>query len=121
MEFCMKKSICTHVLLFLATQALRSLSQNVGINNDASQPHSSAMLDVMSTDKGLLIPRMTEAQRNAIASPATGLMIYQTDITPGFYYYNGTIWTAVSGASSASSGLSEYAYIYNVECTSSCS
>ena len=87
-------------------------SQNVGINNDASQPHSSAMLDVMSTDKGLLIPRMTMAERDLIASPATGLMIYQTTNTAGFYYYNGSAWTSVSGSSSQ--GLAEYAYIYNL-------
>jgi len=75
----------------------------VGINNDNSVPDNSAMLDVKSTDKGLLTPRMTEAQRNAITTPATGLLIYQTDMTTGFYYYDGTTWTAVSGGAAASS------------------
>ena len=41
-------------------------------------------------------PRMTQTQRDAIASPATGLLIYQTDNTPGFYY-DGAAWTAISG------------------------
>ncbi|WP_329805619.1 tail fiber domain-containing protein [Flavobacterium facile] len=41
----------------------------------------------------MLIPRMTQAQRNLIGSPANGLLIYQTDATPGFYYFNGAIWT----------------------------
>ncbi|MDW7997063.1 MAG: hypothetical protein RMJ46_05220, partial [Bacteroidota bacterium] len=62
--------------------------QNVGIGTNA--PHSSALLDLESTTQGLLVPRMTQAQRNAIASPATGLIIYQTDNNPGFYYHNGT-------------------------------
>ena len=59
-------------------------------------PNASSSLDITSTSKGILIPRMTQAQRNAIVSPATGLMIFQTNNTPGFYYYNGTAWTAVS-------------------------
>ncbi|MDW8225658.1 MAG: hypothetical protein RMK93_06525, partial [Bacteroidota bacterium] len=74
--------------------------QNVGIGTNA--PHSSALLDLESTTQGLLVPRMTQAQRNAIASPATGLIIYQTDNNPGFYYHNGTTWipllSSVSGS-----------------------
>lgn len=50
--------------------------QQVGIGT--TTPHLSAILDITSTNKGLLIPRMTEAQRNAIASPADGLIIYNT-------------------------------------------
>ncbi|HYK44483.1 MAG TPA: tail fiber domain-containing protein [Parafilimonas sp.] len=59
-------------------------------------PNTSASLDITSTSKGILIPRMTQAQRNAIVSPATGLMIFQTNNTPGFYFYNGTAWTPIS-------------------------
>ena len=62
----------------------------VGINT--SSPHESAALDIVSTTGGLLVPRMTAAQRDAITSAATGLMIYQTDGTAGFYYYNGSSW-----------------------------
>lgn len=65
-------------------------SGSVGIGT--TTPNSSAKLEIKSTNKGLLIPRMTQAQRNAIASPANGLLIYQTDNNPGFYYYNGLIW-----------------------------
>jgi hypothetical protein len=50
-------------------------------------------LDISSTTAGLLAPRMTAAQKTAIATPANGLLIYQTDGTAGFYYYNGTTWT----------------------------
>jgi hypothetical protein len=58
-------------------------------------PNASSLLEVKSTTKGVLIPRMTQVQRNAIVSPATGLLIFQTDGTPGFYYYSGTSWTAI--------------------------
>ena len=60
----------------------------------AATPDNSAMLDIVSGNKGLLIPRMGMASRPA--SPATGLLIYQTDNTPGFYYYNGAAWVAVA-------------------------
>lgn len=69
-----------------------SSAQNVAINNDGSQPAASAMLDIKSNSKGLLIPRMTAAERMAIASPATGLLVYQTDGYGAFYYYGGNGW-----------------------------
>ncbi len=59
-------------------------------------PDASSLLEIKSTQKGILIPRMTAAQRNAIATPATGLLIYQTNSTPGFYYYTGTAWKAIT-------------------------
>ena len=55
-------------------------------------PGASSLLEMQSTTKGMLIPRMTKTQRDAIAAPATGLMIYQTNNTPGFYYYDGSTW-----------------------------
>jgi|GEM_PF-2204766 len=62
-------------------------------------PDSSAVLDLQASDKGLLIPRLTQTQRNAISTPVEGLMIYQTDNTAGFYYHNGSSWQSVgSGA-----------------------
>ena len=64
----------------------------IGINNET--PDASAALDITSTTGGLLIPRMTETQRDAISPAATGLMIYQTDGTVGFYYFNGSSWAA---------------------------
>jgi hypothetical protein len=51
------------------------------------------MLEVKSTNKGLLIPRLTQTQRGSIPTPATGLLVYQTDGATGFYFYNGTAWT----------------------------
>ncbi len=63
-------------------------------------PHASSILDVVSTTQGMLTPRMTTAQRNAIASPADGLMVYDTDLK-AFYYYNQATpaWTVINSAS----------------------
>ncbi|MBN9351374.1 MAG: tail fiber domain-containing protein [Chitinophagaceae bacterium] len=92
----MKKQI----LLLLATFiSCMSMAQNVGIGT--TTPDASAKLDITSTDKGILIPRMNQSQRDLIATPATGLLIYQTDNTPGFYYYNGSAWAIISGSGSA--------------------
>jgi hypothetical protein len=67
----------------------------VGINTNT--PDASSALDIESNTGGILIPRMTEAQRDAIALPASGLMIYQTDEVSGFYFYNGAGWTKIDG------------------------
>ena len=64
----------------------------VAINGDASQPDGSAMLDIKSTAKGLLIPRMTTVQRSAIGSPADGLMVYDTDTKGLWVYQSGIGW-----------------------------
>ena len=77
----------------------------VGINTET--PDASAALDITSTSGGLLVPRMTNAQRDAISSPATGLMVYQTDGTVGFYYYDGSSWSSVT---SSTSGYSDYIF-----------
>jgi len=87
-----------YLVLFAFGTALAQ--QNVGIGT--STPDPSALLHLESTSKGLLIPRMTQAQRNAIGSPATGLMIYQTDNNPGFYYWNGTAWIPLLSSTSGS-------------------
>ena len=86
-----------YFMLFCFAFAVQLQAQNIGINADNSAPASSAILDVKSTDKGILIPRMTAVQRNAIASPATGLIVYQSDGAAGFYFYNGTAWVSTSG------------------------
>ena len=59
-------------------------------------PNASSLLEIKSTTKGVLIARMTKNQRDLIATPAVGLLIYQTNSTPGFYYYSGTAWTAIT-------------------------
>ncbi len=75
-------------LLFLAVLMLTVFStsaQNIAINATGTAPDASAMLDILSANSGLLIPRLTLAQHNAIANPAASLLIYQTNNTPGFY------------------------------------
>lgn len=70
-------------------------------------PVASAQLELQSTSQGFLAPRMTKAQRDAIVAPATGLLIYQTNSQPGFYYFNGSGWTSVvsKGANTSLSNL----------------
>ena len=81
------------------------MDAQVGINTNGASPNASAMLDISSTDKGILIPRMTTAERELINSPATGLMVYDSDEST-FWYYNGTAWTAIgSGAFTSENGL----------------
>ena len=76
-----------------------------GMGVNISTPDPSAALDVTSTTKGALIPRMTQAQRDAITSPATGLIIFQINPSSGFYYYNGAAWTSMGGGSNGLNGL----------------
>ena len=91
----MKQLFLTILIVLLFTNSA-SIAQGVAINNDNSNPDPSAMLDVKSTTKGLLVPRMTQAQRIAITTPANGLLIYQTDNPGGFYYYSGAGWFRLS-------------------------
>lgn len=70
----MKKVFC----LILCLSGITLLQAQVGINT--STPNSSAALDITSTDKGILIPRMTTSQKIAITNPASGLLIYDTDL-----------------------------------------
>lgn len=72
------------------------IEQPTAINTDGSAAHPSAILDLKSTTYGVLVPRMTTAQRGAIATPATGLLVFDTD-TGGFWFYNGG-WQSLSGA-----------------------
>jgi len=86
------------LILTLGYTIVNAQNPGVAINTDGSQADASALLDVKSTSAGVLVPRMLMSERdNNIASPATGLLIYQTDNTPGFYYYNGSAWQPVSG------------------------
>lgn len=85
-------------VLFLLS-AYSSNTQSIAVNNDGSPPHASAMLDVKSADKGLLIPRMTTAQRNAIVNPASGLIVFDTDLNR-FVFRGSTGWIEVTAGSS---------------------
>jgi hypothetical protein len=77
------------LITFCIIWALEGTSQ-VAVNVDGSVADASAMLDVKSISRGFLAPRLSLAQRNALTNPATGLMIYQTDNSPGYYFNTGT-------------------------------
>ncbi|MBP6574255.1 MAG: hypothetical protein KA230_07390, partial [Flavobacteriales bacterium] len=96
------------ILCGAALVASAAFAQNIGINANGATPNASALLDIdasaiAGTKKGLLIPRMTSAERIAIPTPATGLLVYETT-TNGFWYFNGTIWIQL--LNSASGGWS---------------
>jgi len=103
------KRVSIIIVLLIMLSLGTVYSQGVGINEDGSTPDNSAMLDVQSTDKGMLIPRVAltgTSDVTTIASPAVSLMVYNTatvsDVTPGFYYWNGTAWTTMGGGATTS-------------------
>jgi len=77
-----------------------SLKAQLSVSTDASNAHASAMLDIKSTDKGMLIPRMDQTQMEAIANPATGLSVYNTEVN-AVCYFNGTEWDCMDAESLA--------------------
>ncbi len=108
----MKKLITITLGVLLLSQVKLSAQTNTfpttgSAGVGTTTPVSSAILELQTTSQGLLAPRMTKAQRDAIIAPATGLLIFQTNSTPGFYYYSGAAWTAISskGASTSLNNL----------------
>lgn len=95
------KTIVTGVAIFTAVVAN---AQNVGFNVDGSIPDASAAVDIKSTNRGLLIPRMTTTQRNDIASPADGLLVFD-NTTSTFWYYEGVLWEELTITSNDSDGI----------------
>lgn len=77
----------------------------VGIGT--TTPDSSSILHLESTDSGLLIPRLTYVQKLSITSPATGLLIYQTNNDSGFWYYDGNNWQPFKTTYTFNNGLTE--------------
>jgi len=105
----MKKVVFTFALL----GAINGFSQNIGINETGNAPDASAILDVESPDKGVLLPRIALSATNVsapVSSPATSLMVYNTAtsgsgataVTPGFYYWDGTDWIKVISGNTVS-------------------
>lgn len=89
----MKRISIIALILFFLYSFQQISAQSVGINNDESAPEPSAMLDIKSADKGILIPRTDTATVNAAGIPASGLMIY-SPADNRFYFYNGSQWTS---------------------------
>ncbi len=91
--------------LLLATALLLNSicnAQSIGIGT--ATPNASAQLDVASTTKGLLIPRMTSAQRNNIANPAKGLLVFDST-TSNLSLYSGSVWRQMLSASNVRFGF----------------
>jgi hypothetical protein len=83
-----------YILTLLFSVNTSVSGQSLAVNTDGSSANASALLDVKSNSKGMLIPRMSRTGREAIASPATGLLIFQNaPDSIGFYYYDGGKWT----------------------------
>ena len=70
--------------------------QGISINENGMAPDNSSIVDIQSNEKGMLIPRMTEAQRMAIATPANGLLVYDIS-SQSFWFYNGSGWEELVG------------------------
>ena len=108
----MKKVITLSVMIIGLLSAHRLMSQNVAINTDGTAPNASAMLDIKSTTKGLLIPRMTTIQRNAIIAPALGLKVFDIN-TRSFHFYNGLKWVEIASVPAINYWMPNGNNVYN--------
>ena len=88
------------VLLFQGLYGQANILQrSMSIDRGGNEPDASAILDLRSTKQGFLVPRMNTSQRNSISSPATGLLVYDTD-NQAFYYSTSSGWVAIEDLSS---------------------
>ena len=99
----------TNTLTSTSAVKINNDSFGVSINNTDFYAHESAILDISSDSLGILIPRI--AQANRPSSPAEGLLVYQVDNTPGFYYFDGTAWQMLSSTTPVASISSQNARI----------
>lgn len=89
----MKNTLLYSVLFLLVSFAVKA-QDNMGIGT--LNPDPSAILEVRSTDKGVLLPRLSSAQKNGIVNPAQGLFVFDTD-SESFWYYDGSQWIEALG------------------------
>ena len=110
----MKKAILFALASVMAINI--AFTQGISINTTNAAADTSAILDVSSSNKGILIPRMTKAEKLLISTPANGLLVYQTNDTTGFWYFNSVKWvqaigpvgaTGATGAASTVAGPQE--------------
>ncbi|MFT5723079.1 MAG: hypothetical protein ACI9JN_000184 [Bacteroidia bacterium] len=93
------------LILIIFTSFSTTYGQGVGVNEDGADPDNSAILDVKSNSRGMLIPRLTKIAKLGIPAPANGLMVYQLDDTIGFWYYDQKRWKPVFQQLTAGKGL----------------
>lgn len=96
----MKNSTLFYLIFFLVFNAGKSRAQ-LGISDINSPPNAAAVLDLKSTNKGFLIPRMTSSQRTGIPSPPQGLNVFDTQ-TKSFWYFDGLVWKEMNSNAVAS-------------------
>src|SRR4051794_25886756 len=95
----MKRSAVLPVaVLIMLLHSAQLHAQSVGINIDGSKPNTSAMLDVKSNSKGMLVPRTSTTSRLAISTPAKGLLVYDTT-TNSFWFYDASSWVQIAANS----------------------
>jgi hypothetical protein len=92
------QAVLISIFSFIYSGIYAQNAGNVGIGT--TTPHNSAILDLSSNTKGLLLPRMSLQERTSIINPAKGLMVYQTNLISGLYIHNGNEWSAI-GATEA--------------------
>src|SRR5690554_2104319 len=98
----MKKLNILVVSLFIGSFSLLNAQDNVGIGT--TTPEATAVLDVSANDKGMLVPRLTTAQRVGIASPAEGLLVYDVDNECFYYYKTSTNWESLCAGGTGTPG-----------------
>lgn len=110
------KKILLSILMSISCATILT-AQNIGINATGATPATSAMLDISSSDKGLLIPRVALTatnQASPVTSPATSLLVYNivtagtapNNVVPGYYYWNGSAWAQLLSSSTFNSAWS---------------
>lgn len=114
-NICKKKRIMSkrvYSILILMLMVFAGFSQNVGINPTGTPPNANAGLDIDFPDKGLLIPRVSLTSTSSFAplsAHVAGMIVYNTasinDVTPGFYYNNGSKWVSGFLAGSATGDM----------------
>jgi hypothetical protein len=101
----MKKYFSIKLLLLMSIVSFDILAQGDNVGIGTLKPDNSAVLELSSDSKGLLIPRLTISQRDQILSPASGLMIYQVNANPGFYYFDSKSWKPLNSIEAKSVAL----------------
>jgi hypothetical protein len=102
------------LLTILAAISTASVAQNVGIGSTSFVPNSDAILELRSTTSGFLMPKMTFAQMSAIAGPTEGLLVYQSNLTPGFKYFDGSAWVPFGGSSGGADNFGSHVAEMNI-------
>lgn len=98
MKLSKQLSLAVWLFFSFSVLSLQNFAQSVGISSVSITADASSIMELRTTTKGLLIPRMTTGERDAIASAATGLIVYNTSIN-NFNFYNGSSWVVLSSGS----------------------